>query len=809
MTASTNKRFLKPRWGDLVSGLLLLALLLVAAARLSATDWVENLGIIPILALLGGVAGLALGYSQFSGFVAFLFSIVYGLFCIFWRLGATMESSIPWNERIFSLFGRFGTSAAHLVQGQDIYDPILFLTAMGLLFWVLSTHAGYSLFRHGDAWASLLPVGAAMFIIHINDKFWPFRAWYLGIYLVLGLLLVARVSFLKLRSQWQKNRTRIPNYIGLDMSRAALLAAVPLILVAWTAPALAKGLPTAQSGWQELSQPFRDRFDYVFASLKATVGIVGDYYSDTLSLGRGNELSDMVVMTVTAQTIRPAGVRYYWKARTYDYYNENGWTSTVNSTEPISPLIFDQSLQDSPFRWTTTMVVKTNIPLRTLHAVSEVYSVSRPGNATADIHNDGLVDIQDLEADPYLRSGEQYEVKSALTSAGIDDLRASSTDYPQWILDRYTQLPDNITPRTRELAAAIVEGLDNPYDKAQAVTNFLRENIVYNERIDSPPDNQERVDWLIFDYRKGFCNYYATAEIVLLRSLGIPARMAVGYAEGERRSEIDLAAVPQLQPLQTEGDLAPYISDTSTYIVHQYDLHAWPEVYFPGIGWVEFEPTANQLPIFRPSGDPFNADANIGDAQDQAAAANLPDELADREAENQDLLPELPQISPQQELLQVILRVVLVIGGAGLIVLALWGLRRRLPPEPIPVQLESRMRKLGFKPPQFLVRWAKRAALSPLTKSYMEVNHALRRLGSRPGQADTPAERVHTLTNILPTATDPATYLLQEYQDQMYSPRPANGRADSRQAGKRIRNLSLWAWFNRLISRWQAPTRRS
>lgn len=808
MTASTEKRFSKIRWGDLVAGLLLLALLLVAAARLSATDWVEDLGIIPIITLLGGLAGLALGFSQFSGLVAFLFSIIYGLFTIFWRLGTTMEISIPWNERIFSLFGRIETSAVQLVRGQEIYDPILFLTAMALLFWVLSTHAGYSLFRHGDAWAAILPVGAAMFIIHINDKFWPFRAWYLGIYLVLGLLLVARVSFLKLRIQWQKNRTRMPTYIGLDMSRAALLAAVPLILIAWTAPALAKGLPSAQSGWQELSQPFRDRFDYVFASLKATVGIVGDYYSDTLTLGRGNELSDVVVMTVNAPTVRPAGVRYYWKARTYDYYGENGWTSTINSTEPISTDIFDQSLQDSPHRWNATMVFQTNIPLRTLHTVSEVYSISRPGNASADVHNDGSIDIHGLEADPYIRSGEQYEVKSALTSAGIQELRESGTEYPQWILDRYLQLPDTITPRTSELAAAIIEGADNPYDQAQAVTNFLRENIEYTERIDTPPDNQDRVDWLIFDYRKGFCNYYATAEVVLLRSIGIPARMAVGYAEGESRTEVDLAAVPQLPPGSTSVDLEPYSADTSTYIVRQHDLHAWPEVYFPGIGWVEFEPTANQLPIFRPSGDLLGT-ANTGAPQDQDTAANTPDGLDDNEAENQDLLPELPQVTPQQAFIQAALRVLLVIGGAALIVLALWGIRRRLPPEPIPVQLEARMRKLGFKPPRFLIRWAKRSVLSPLTKSYLEVNHALRRLGSQPAQADTPAERVHTLTKMLPAAADPANFLLQEYQDQIYSPRPANGHAASQQAGKRIRNLSLWAWFNRLISRWQEPSRRS
>ncbi len=106
-------------------------------------------------------------------------------------------------------------------------------------------------------------------------------------------------------------------------------------------------------------------------------------------------------------------------------------------------------------------------------------------------------------------------------------MRQAGTDYPDWVKQHYLQLPKSITPRTRQLAEQITAGLDTPYDKVIAITNYLRRNIQYVETIeDEPPTNQELIDWFLFDEKKGFCNYYSTAEIVMLRSLGIPARWA-------------------------------------------------------------------------------------------------------------------------------------------------------------------------------------------------------------------------------------------------------------------------------------------
>jgi transglutaminase-like putative cysteine protease len=146
-------------------------------------------------------------------------------------------------------------------------------------------------------------------------------------------------------------------------------------------------------------------------------------------------------------------------------------------------------------------------------------------------------------------------------------------------MDEYLQLPGNITPRTRELASEIAAGLTTPYEIASAVTDYLRNNIEYTQSVETPPGNQERVDWFLFDYGKGFCNYYATAEVVLLRSLGIPARMSVGFAQGERETPPVPANLP---PNVDPNFLRSEISETSTYIVREKDAHAWPGSFSRG-----------------------------------------------------------------------------------------------------------------------------------------------------------------------------------------------------------------------------------
>ena len=189
-----------------------------------------------------------------------------------------------------------------------------------------------------------------------------------------------------------------------------------------------------------------------------------------------------------------------------------------------------------------------------------------------------------LNDTPLLERGDLFGVKlkaneynaiSLMPSASEGELQRAGESYPPGIASRYLALPASLPARVRSLAAEITAQAANPYDKASAIEAYLRQ-IPYNLNIPMPPPGRDVADYFLFDLRQGYCDYYATAMVVMARSVGIPARLVIGYARGG------------YDPYQAQ------------FIVTAADAHSWVEIYFPGIGWVEFEPTGNQPIIPRP-----------------------------------------------------------------------------------------------------------------------------------------------------------------------------------------------------------------
>jgi predicted nucleic acid-binding protein len=116
----------------------------------------------------------------------------------------------------------------------------------------------------------------------------------------------------------------------------------------------------------------------------------------------------------------------------------------------------------------------------------------------------------------------------------------------------------------RERAAEIAGGQDNAYDKAVAIEQWLETNKRYSLTVERPEGDVAEA--FLFEMDAGYCTYFATTMVALLRTQGVPARLAVGYTPGEQVSE-------------------------GEYVVRGLDSHAWVEVYFPDVGWVRFDPT--------------------------------------------------------------------------------------------------------------------------------------------------------------------------------------------------------------------------
>jgi transglutaminase-like putative cysteine protease len=364
-------------------------------------------------------------------------------------------------------------------------------------------------------------------------------------------------------------------------------------------------------------------------------------------------------------------------------------------------------------------------------------------------------------------------VEAVLSNPTIEELRAAGTEYPEWVTEKFLQLPDDLPQSIRDLAASVTADSDTPYDKAGAITRYLRGNIKYAPTIPKPPADADPLEWILFSHREAYCVYYASAEVVMLRSLGIPARMAVGFSQGTGTSAVE--GLPE-----EAEEIA-----INTYTVRRNNAHAWPEVYFPGIGWVEFEPTGNQSPLDRPLAPRDGADAAQGPDQDLLAEDSQLNGTDPRLNE-----PTLePTFTPQDRLFPS-LYVILAI--ATLASLTAFVSRRYSLPTRVPVFLRAQIERSGGEAPGWIIRWERWSSLSPIAKAFESINSGLRQLGSPAPIDATPAERAEKLIQVLPELSPQVKALLEAHQTSLYTRAQADGE-QARRAALQIRAQILAA----------------
>ncbi len=174
-------------------------------------------------------------------------------------------------------------------------------------------------------------------------------------------------------------------------------------------------------------------------------------------------------------------------------------------------------------------------------------------------------------------TGESYTTQARRYGADIQTLRQNTTaEYPGWVKERYVQLPTNFSPGIKAQAEELTAGLNTPYDKAMAIQSYLR-SLTYTTDPPPTPEGRDEIDFFLFDSKSGYCVHFSSAMVLMLRSLDIPTREVTGFIGGE----FDMTA--------------------NSWIVRGSAAHAWPQVYFKGVGWVDFEPTPNQDNIQRPA----------------------------------------------------------------------------------------------------------------------------------------------------------------------------------------------------------------
>jgi transglutaminase-like putative cysteine protease len=650
-------------------------------------------------------------------------------------------------NRLQSLAGRLLFAIGELIQNRPIEDVIFFVTLLSIVYWIVGLVAGYWLIRYANYLAVVLPAGIIMLIIQIYDSFNPSRVWILALYLFLALLLLGRLNYVRNLDRWRRQRVLVAPGSSMDLNNGVLAAAAIIILIAWTLPTSFVQNPEITNLWTQVTKPWRKLREHLsdaFAAVQGTVGVGTEFYGSILRLGTRTPEGNDVIFSVRPLSTENMLPRYYWRARIYDHYEKGQWSSTSTAKEEFSPNQTNLLIPDKEMRTLSDFIFTNEIKNSILYSPEQPVWVSRSSQILFYLTPDEQVDVAAIRANRALEGGETYQTRAATINPTVVDLRTAGENYPKWITERYLQLPDGFSLRIREQAEQLSRGLMTPYDKAVVITGYLRKEIKYSATIVSPPTGRDPLEWVLFDLKEGFCTYYASADVLMLRSVGIPARLAVGFAQGK-----------------------PNIGRVG-YTVVRSNAHAWPEVYFPNYGWVEFEPTGNQDPLIRSVG---SDDSTLFEDELRRHQGVLrPDDEPQILSGDSGQTP----MSEQKTVLYYFLWIVYISIGS-ILAAWLWLLNRRRPfTQRIPVLLSASLQRYRIPEPHWLVNWLRWSELSPLERTFNIVNRSLRWLGSPSPIHDTPAERAIKLSKLIPAAASAIETLVTEYQVTLYSPNPGD-----------------------------------
>jgi transglutaminase-like putative cysteine protease len=576
-----------------VTVLCLLLVFLCVAWAIQAAEWAEGLSVLQGTVLVGGLAGIVLAKSRAPNRMAHLLSLAGGWAWSAYLTSQTIAraSEIPWRLAVVELDAQLQDFVVTIVQGGTGANNYVFVLLLAFSLWIMSYFGAWAVFRWQHVWWAVIVAGAAL-LLNVNYAQEDLTL-YLILFLLSALLLVVRASVAFYEQEWRQSQVSYSSELISSALQAGLVVSVVVILMAWMAPSVLASRPL-QPFWDKVAEPwrkFQERSAQVFQDLN---------YNNPAPLVQMGEsrmfFGGPVSLTDTPIADVEAGGGRFWRVRVFHDYVSDGWFSNDPDMLLIEANKQGLAFPEFDLRWELTQTVRTYDglgPGDALIAAGQPLRVSLPLRAAVSLvaHPEDLVhspqdsvfppapgDPSVLHSRQPLEPGEAYQVLSSLTEADEESLREAGITYPDWVTPRYLQLPDSLPERVRLLAKQITNGLETPYDQAKAIEAYLRQ-IPYNLRISGPARGQDGVDYFLFDEQQGYCDYYASAMVVMLRAVGVPARYVRGYARAQREEGV--------------------------YHLLESDGHAWPEVFFPGYGWVEFEPTSAQPVLTRPrSRDP-------------------------------------------------------------------------------------------------------------------------------------------------------------------------------------------------------------
>lgn len=452
-----------------------------------------------------------------------------------------------------------------------------FLLVLGILCWATGQFAGSAVFRHRRPLSAVIVVGVelvANMALTPRDQLTS-----LVLYSVAALFLLIRFHAYDERVTWMRRRIGDPAGLGGLYLRGGTVFVAVAVLAALTLTAQASSAPLAEM-WQGTDQTLVDlgrEFQRFFRAGGATRLVAVDFGSTAPITGFWTtDASPVLDITVPDRGI------YYWRAVAYDRFDGRSW-SWSNGREtaiPAGSAILAGAADDPAVlgarREVTFTVKELGLDPRSVFSPDAIASVDVASTLTT----------AGADPSPFFAAvtapGTSYRVTALVPIDGTTDpakgltankLRVAGSAYPATIRSLYLQLdPGAYGPATKQLLDEVLarhpEAAKTPYDLARSVTTYLSKEggFRYDTNVTNVDCGSDGVVECFARTRVGYCEYYASTMAVLLRLKGVPARFVEGFLPAPRDA-------------------------TGHQLIRKSNSHAWVEVWFPGYGWVTFDPT--------------------------------------------------------------------------------------------------------------------------------------------------------------------------------------------------------------------------
>jgi len=544
--------------------------LAVAVLSIEHARWIKPQPSLILVLGLSVLVGLWLARGRLPRRLVYIIVIALGT-------GVTVWQSVG----LVSPSGTESSLAAwwHAVTGiQPNEGTIFFAIFLILITWAIGFLSTWFLVRRQNAWVAVV-AGTVTILINLSNLP-PANHYFLPVYLLVAMLLLGQTSLAKQGTWFRQHGISFSRPGVIKVIGAVVVISILTVTTAWVVPEP----PIEQMGLNLTAirgENAQGRWFNIFADVRGKWANLDSDGQTELSFASPLSTSSREQFIVTAD--EPT----YWRIMRYDTYHSWGWTSSEIVELEVDSLTADEaadSVEGEVVTYTVENKLRTDVLLimgefasasipvlvQTLSTVEDGEELPASSDSVSTevaggdfkIEEDVIAVVTPRMMKPY----QQYTVTAYINIPTKEELSQVGEDYPEEITNRYLQLPDTLPEQVKLFSQEITAEGETALDKALAVKEYLQD-LVYNLEAETPSADMDGVAYFLFETGEGVCTSFASAMAVMLRSVGVPARLNTGFLEGV----LD--------------------KDTGNYTLRAKDYHARTEVYFPGYGWVEFSAT--------------------------------------------------------------------------------------------------------------------------------------------------------------------------------------------------------------------------